>query len=136
MHSQSRKVPSLRKTKLKLAATAKNATSLTKLFRPTLKGFVIAMLPETTAVMKPAAPISSPTARLPLLLFIAAKVEKTSGLPLPKARKVTPVKLSLMPKIAAMVLRLTHRKSDAATPIVLNSRALHITMIVKATGFR
>jgi hypothetical protein len=55
--------------------------------------------------MNPAAPTSSPTAKLPLFEFIAAKVEKTSGLPFPNAKNVTPAMLSLMPKIDAIVER-------------------------------
>jgi hypothetical protein len=93
------------------------------------------MLPATTATMNPAAPINSPTARLPLLLLIAAKVENTSGLPFPKARKVTPVKLSLMPSMLAIVLKFMHRKSEAAIPIVLKRRLIHTTRMVNATGF-
>jgi hypothetical protein len=106
-----------------------------KLLLATWKGSTNAILPATTAVMKPAAPISSPTARLPLLLLIAAKVEKTSGLPFPKARNVTPVKLSLMPNMLAIVLKLMQRKSDAAMPIVLKRRLTHSTRMVKATGW-
>jgi hypothetical protein len=41
--------------------------------------------------MKAAAPISSPRARDPIFEFIALNVENKSGLPLPKAKKVTPV---------------------------------------------
>jgi len=48
------------------------------------------MVPATTETMKLAAPMSSPMARLPESERRAAKVEKTSGLPLEKARKVTP----------------------------------------------
>lgn len=92
------------------------------------------MLPATTAVMKEAAPISSPTAKLPLWLLMAAKVEKTSGLPFPKARNVTPARLSLIPRMLAIVLKLMQRKSDAAIPMVLNSRPVHITSMTKATG--
>lgn len=44
----------------------------------------------TTETMKLAAPINSPMAKLPESLLRAANVEKTSGLPLEKARKVTP----------------------------------------------
>lgn len=84
--------------------------------------------------MKLAAPISSPMARLPLFDFIAAKVEKTSGLPLPKARNVTPVRLSLMPRTLAKVLKLIHRKSLAAIPIVLNSKDNHEIRMSKAIG--
>lgn len=94
-----------------------------------------AMEPETTAVMKHAAPISSPTARLAAWVRKAAKVEKTSGLPFPKASKVTPARLSLMPNMRAMVLRLTQKKSLAAMPMVLKRRASHRVIRAKATGF-
>ena len=66
---------------------------------------------------------------------MAAKVEKTSGLPLPKAKNVTPVSDSLMPSSVAIVLKFIHRKSDAAMPIVLNSSPIHTTRIVKPSGF-
>lgn len=92
------------------------------------------MEPATTDVMKVAAPMSSPIARLPLFDRIAAKVEKTSGLPFPKARNVTPVRLSLIPRMLASVLRLMHKKSLAAMPIVLNSSDSHRMMMRKATG--
>jgi hypothetical protein len=72
---------------------------------------------------------------LPLFEPIAAKVEKTSGLPFPNARNVTPVKLSLIPNIVAIVLRLTQRKSLAAMPTVLKSKPSHNAMTMKATGF-
>lgn len=41
--------------------------------------------------MKAAAPINSPKAREPKFECIALKVENRSGLPLPKAKNVTPV---------------------------------------------
>ena len=119
---------------LKLAATMKKPTSLTKLFLATLKGLTSAIDPATTAVMNPAAPMSSPTARLPLFVFIAAKVEKTSGLPFPKARNVTPAILSLIPKMLAIVLRFMQKKSLAAMPIVLKSRPSHVIKSIKAKG--
>lgn len=119
---------------LKLAATMKKPTSLMKLFLATLNGLTKAMEPATTAVMKPAAPISSPTAKLPLCVLIAANVEKTSGLPLPNAKKVTPAMLSLIPRIFAIVLKFIQKKSLAAMPIVLNRRPSHNTRIVKAIG--
>lgn len=134
-HSHNESFPSIRNTMLKAAATMKKKTSRTKLRRSTLKGRTIAIEPATTAVMKPAAPMSSPTARLPLFVFMAAKVEKTSGLPLPKARKVTPAMLSLMPRRPDMVLRLTQKKSLAAMPMVEKSRASHATRMAKPTGF-
>ena len=56
-------------------------------------------------------------------------------LPLPKARNVTPVMLSLSPRMLAMVLRLMQKKSLAAIPIALKRRPSHSTMIMKATGF-
>jgi hypothetical protein len=123
------------KTMLNVAATMKKLTSRTKLFLATLKGRTRAMDPATTAVMKHAAPINSPIARLAELVLKAANVEKTSGLPFPKARKVTPAMLSLMPRRLAMVLRLTQKKSLAAMPMVLKSSASHSTRITKATGF-
>jgi hypothetical protein len=135
IHSQSRKLPSDKNTRLKLAATAKNPTSRIKLFLATWNGATSAILPATTAEMKLAAPTNSPTARLPLLLRMAANVEKTSGLPFPKAKNVTPVKLSLMPRRFAIVLRLMQRKSEAAMPIVLKRRLTQITRMRKAKGW-
>jgi hypothetical protein len=133
-HSKRCKTPSAKNIMLKLVATMKKPTSLTNVFFPTLNSLIIAIVPATTAVMKPAAPISSPTAKLPLCEFIAAKVENTSGLPLPNARNVTPAMLSLMPRIFAIVLRLIQKKSLAAIPIVLNNNPIHIMRITKASG--
>ena len=126
--------PSAIKTVLKLTATTKNPTSRTKLLRATLNGRTNAMEPATTDVIKVAAPINSPMAKLPLFDLIAAKVEKTSGLPFPKARNVTPVKLSLNPRTLAKVLRFMHRKSLAAIPMVLNSKHSHNMRRINATG--
>jgi len=95
-----------------------------------------AIEPATTAVMKPAAPKSSPTAKEPELVLMAAKVEKTSGLPFPKAKKVTPAILSLIPRIVAIVLKFMQKKSEAAIPIVENSRPSQEIKRVKARGFR
>ena len=134
MHSQRCSLPSHKKDKLKAAATVKKPTSRMKAFLATLKGLTRAMEPATTAVMKPAAPNNSPMARLLLFVLKAAKVEKTSGLPFPKARKVTPAMLSLIPRIVAIVLRLMQKKSLAAMPIVLNKRPSHVTRMRKATG--
>jgi len=78
---------------LKLADTMKNPTSLTKVFLPTLNSRTMPIDPATTEVMKPAAPMSSPMAKLPLCEDMAANVENTSGLPFPKAKKVTPAML-------------------------------------------
>ncbi len=105
-HSHKAKRPSAKNPKLKLAATIKKKISLRKVSLATLKGLTMAIEPDTMAVIKLAAPMSSPTARLPLCVLIAANVEKTSGLPLPKARKVTPAKVSLRPSRVEMVLRL------------------------------
>ncbi|CCF44005.1 hypothetical protein CH063_13549 [Colletotrichum higginsianum] len=90
------------------------------------------MDPATTAVMKLAAPISSPTAMLALFEPMAAKVLKTSGDPLPKAKNVTPARLSLRPRIAEMVLRLTLKKSLAAMPMVVKSKPSQQTRMTKA----
>jgi len=113
----------------------KKKTSRTKVFLGTLKGRTNVIEPAMTAVMKLAAPISSPTARLPLLVRMAAKVEKISGLPFPKAKNVTPARLSLIPRRRAMVLRLTEKKSLAAIPIVLKSSPSHSMIMMNATGF-
>src|SRR5215207_8382851 len=82
--------PSHRKYIEKQTAIAKKTTSLTNDFLATLKGRTRAIEPATTAVMKEAAPMSSPTARDPELIFIAAKVLNTSGEPFPNAKNVTP----------------------------------------------
>lgn len=93
------------------------------------------MEPATTDVMKVAAPINSPIAKLPLFERIAANVENTSGLPLPNARNVTPVRLSLNPKMLANVLRSIHKKSLAAIPIVLNKSDSQSNIMANANGF-
>jgi hypothetical protein len=67
---------------------------------------------------------------------MAAKVEKTSGLPLPNARKVTPAMLSLNPRRDEIVLRLTQKKSLAAIPMVLKSRDSHRVRIMNVRGLR
>lgn len=68
-------------------------------------------------VLKVAAPMSSPTANPSVPLLIAEKVLNTSGLPLPKAKKVTPAVLSLNPRYAATVDKLGQKKSEADIPI-------------------
>lgn len=128
-------MPSAKRIMLKLTATIKYPTSRTKLRRATLKGRTNAMEPATTDVMKVAAPINSPIAKLPLFDRIAANVENTSGLPFPNARKVTPVRLSLSPNMLASVLRSIHKKSLAAIPIVLNKRDNQSIIMVNANGF-
>ncbi|KAI9641104.1 hypothetical protein NHQ30_010534 [Ciborinia camelliae] len=127
--------PSARNTILKLAATMKKPISLTNVFLPTLNSLTKAIDPATTAVINPAAPMSSPTARLPLCEPIAANVENTSGLPLPKARNVTPAILSLIPNMLAIVDKLIQKKSLAAIPIVENNNASHSMRMARATGW-
>jgi hypothetical protein len=101
----------------------------------TWKGFTSAIDPATTEVINAAAPISSPIAMLELLLFMAAKVEKISGLPFPSARNVTPASVSLKLKACAMVLRLTEKKSPATRPRVVKRMASHKRMSIVAKGF-
>lgn len=120
---------------VKLTARMKKTMSRTKVFLLTLNSRTRAMEPATTAVMKPAAPISSPMAMLPLLEFMAAKVLKTSGEPFPKAKKVTPARLSGRPRTLAMVLRLMLKKSLAAMPMVEKSRPSQRANRKKAIGF-
>jgi hypothetical protein len=93
------------------------------------------MEPATTEVIKLAAPSNSPIARLPLFDLMAANVEKTSGLPFPNARKVTPVRLSLKPRRLASVLKSMHRKSLAAMPMVLKSSDSQRMRMINANGF-
>lgn len=119
---------------LNATAAMKKPTSRIKLLRATLNGRTNAIEPATTDVINVAAPINSPIAKLPLFDLIAAKVEKTSGLPFPNARNVTPVKLSLSPITLASVLRSMHRKSLAAIPMVLKSKQSHAMRRIKATG--
>lgn len=133
-HSHKYNLPSAMKTILNDTATTKNPTSLKKSFRATLNGCTRAIEPTTTAVMKLAAPISSPTAKLPLCECMAANVEKTSGLPFPKAKKVTPAILSLIPRLVEIVLRLGEKKSLAAIPMVMNSTLNQRAKIMKARG--
>ncbi|KAF2478453.1 hypothetical protein BDY17DRAFT_258914, partial [Neohortaea acidophila] len=78
----------------------------------------------TTVAMKLAAPMSSPMARSGLFDLMAAHVEKISGPPFPRARRVTPAKLSLIPIKRAPALKLTEKKSPAHMPMVRNSRAI------------
>jgi hypothetical protein len=112
----------------------KKQMSLAYVRRSTLNSLTRAIDPATTPVMKLAAPMSSPTAMLALLEPIAAKVLKTSGEPFPNARKVTPARLSLSPKMVAMVLRLTLKKSLAAMPMVVNNSPSQVTRMTNATG--
>ena len=86
----------------------------------------MAMDPETTVVMKNAAPISSPIARLPEPTLIAANVENKSGDPFPRARNVTPAIDSDIRNVCDNVARLGQKKSLAAMPMALKSRLNHI----------
>jgi hypothetical protein len=72
------------------AAMMKKPRSLKNGVFSTVNGCMIAMHPTTIDVINNAAPKSSPTAREPEWLFIAAKVENMSEEPLPRARKVAP----------------------------------------------
>lgn len=82
-----------------------------------------------------AAPMSSPIARPNESLFSAAKVEKTSGLPFPNARKVTPAVDSLRPRYEAMVDKLGQKKSEAEIPMKEKRKARR-TRIPRATNGR
>jgi hypothetical protein len=64
-------------------------------------------------------------AKLPLPAFIAEKVEKTSGLPFPNARKVTPATLWSKPRKFDMLARFGQKKSDADMPRVENRKVSH-----------
>ena len=83
-----------------------------------MKGRIMHMEPTTQLTMKEAAPNNSPTAKLPVLLRIAEKVENKSGLPFPNARNVTPATLSSSPRVWATVARFGQKKSEALMPIV------------------
>src|SRR2546423_9266812 len=87
--SQTAILPSASKPTLNPTAPAKNMTSRTNDFRETLNGRTMAIEPDTTDVMKNAAPMSSPIARLPDPTFMAADVAKRTGEPLPNARNGT-----------------------------------------------
>jgi hypothetical protein len=82
----------------------------------------MAMDPATTDVMKKAAPMSSPMAKLPEPTLMAANVEKRSGDPFPSARKVTPAMDSDIRNVFANVARFGQKKSLAAIPMALNRK--------------
>ena len=92
------------------------------------------MDPATTVVMNAAAPTSSPTAIMLLFDVIAENVENRSGLPFPRAKKVTPAKVSLMRSPLAIELRLMEKKSPAVMPILVRSRTSHRRMRSIAAG--
>ena len=114
--------PSANNQTLNPTAPAKKITSRRNDFLLTLNGRTIAIDPATTEVMKNAAPINSPIARLPDPTFIAEKVENKSGEPFPSARKVTPASDWDMRSVWERVARLGQKKSLAAIPMALNSR--------------
>lgn len=86
---------------------------------------MIHMAPTTQDTMKDAAPNNSPMAKLPELARMAENVENTSGLPLPKARKVTPATFSSSPRMEASVARFGQKKSDALIPSVEKRNMSH-----------
>jgi hypothetical protein len=94
----------------------------------------MAMEPATTAEIKEAAPISSPTASEPEPIFIAANVLNTSGDPFPNARNVTPAMLSDIPRMLAIVERLMQKKSLAAIPMVVKRIPSHDAIMMNATA--
>jgi len=98
--------------------TAKNAASRKKGPRLTRKGLMMHMEPTTHETMKDAAPKSSPMAKLPAFARRAENVAKTSGLPLPNARKVTPATFSSRFKSCAIVAKFGQKKSEALMPSV------------------
>jgi hypothetical protein len=53
---------------------------------------------------------------------MAEKVEKTSGLPFPNARNVTPAVVSLNPKYVAIVDKFGQKKSEATIPMKENKK--------------
>ena len=99
-----------------------------------LKGLMMHIEPTTTDTMKDAAPSSSPIARLPESARIAENVEKTSGLPFPKARNVTPATFSSRPSSCAMVARFGQKKSEAEMPRVENRKISQIISPAKTKG--
>ena len=83
------------------------------------------MEPTTQETMKDAAPKSSPMAKLPAFVRRAENVAKTSGLPLPNARKVTPATCSSRLRSCAIVAKLGQKKSEALMPRVENRKPSH-----------
>lgn len=116
MQCHNSNLPPLMTNVRNMAVISKAMISLIRDDLTTLNGFTRAMDPATTAVMNDAAPMSSPMAILLLSSFIAANVEKISGLPLPRARRVTPAKVSFIRSPRAIELKLTEKKSPATVP--------------------
>jgi hypothetical protein len=92
--------------------------------------------PTTQDTMKDAAPSNSPIARLPELARMAENVEKTSGLPFPNARNVTPATFSSKPSSWANVARLGVKKSDALMPNVEKRNTSHTSRLTNTTGLK
>jgi hypothetical protein len=86
--------------------------------------------------LKLAAPISSPTAKPNVPPRRAAKVLKTSGLPLPNAKNVTPAVLSLNPRTEAIVDKFGQKKSEAVMPMNENRKMRIRRRAVRASGRR
>jgi hypothetical protein len=125
IHSSGYKCPSMRKPMVIHTAAMKKIKSRIKLLFPTLNSVTQPMVPATMAVMKLAAPMSSPTAMAALLDLMAMTVLKTSGDPFPIARNVTPARFSGMLRTLAMVWRFGEKKSLAAMPMVEKRRPSH-----------
>ncbi len=117
-----------------MIAIVKKPTSLRNGPRSTLKGLMMHMEPTTHDVMKVAAPSNSPIARPPEFERMAEKVAKTSGLPLPKARNVTPATFSSSPRILESVPRFGQKKSDALMPSVLKRKRSQTRYPAKMAG--
>lgn len=100
----------------------------------TRNGLMIHIEPTTHDTMNDAAPSNSPMAKLPISARIADSVEKRSGEPLPKARKVTPAKFSSRPRSWAMEARLGVKKSEALIPRVENRKKSHETRVANRNG--
>lgn len=127
MLSQASSWLSQRTMRTSVTATVKKPTSRKNGARSTLNGLMIHMLPTTQEVTNVAAPRSSPIASPPELVRIAEKVAKTSGLPFPNARNVTPATFSSRPSIRESVPRLGQKKSEALMPRVLKRKRSHTT---------
>lgn len=132
--SQALMTPSLSTARRSEMAAVKKPTSRRNGPRLTLNGLINAMDPTTTETIKDAAPISSPMARLPESAFMAENVEKTSGLPLPKARNVTPATFSSRPRTADIVARFGQKKSDALMPKVEKRKMSQMRRPIKYPG--
>src|SRR6266403_1880322 len=98
-------------------ATVKNAASRKNGPRLTRKGLMMHMEPTTQETMKDAAPKSSPMAKLPAFARRAANVAKTSGLPFPNARKVTPATFSSRLRSCEIVAKLGQKKTERGRPL-------------------